>query len=87
MPVPKTELMLEDYEKKKRKQVSTMRSLLDYGRGIFFIGFGVLFLFHEKFKISLTERMPSGAVKLLGAVFILYGGWRLYQGYKKNYFK
>jgi hypothetical protein len=79
--------MLEDYEKKKRKQVSTMRSLLDYARGIFFTGIGVLLLFHEKFKISITERMPGGAVKLLGVVFVLYGGWRLYQGYKKNYFK
>ena len=87
MPFPKTELMLEDYEKKKRKQVSTMRSLLDYARGIFFTGIGVLLLFHEKFKISITERMPGGAVKLLGVVFVLYGGWRLYQGYKKNYFK
>ena len=40
--------MFEDYEKKKRRQVSTMRSILDYGMGVLFILIGVFFIFSEK---------------------------------------
>ena len=87
MPVLKTDLMLEEYEKKKQKQVSSMRSLMDYARGIFFTGLGVLLFFHDKFKISITDRLPAGAVKALGVIFVLYGAWRIYRGYKKNYFQ
>ena len=87
MPVLKTGLMLEEYEKKKQKQVSSMRSLMDYARGILFTGLGVLLFFHDKFKISINERLPAGAVKALGVIFVLYGVWRIYRGYKKNYFQ
>ena len=87
MPAPKIELMLEEYEKKKQKQASSMRSWLDYGRGIFFTGLGALLFFHDKFKITINDRLPPGAVKALGIIFVLYGAWRIYRGYKKNYFQ
>ena len=79
--------MLEEYEKNKQKRVSFMRSILDYGRGIFFLGMGILLFFHEKFRIPLSESFSEGAVKLLGVIFALYGVWRIYRGYKKNYFQ
>lgn len=87
MPAPKIEPMLEEYEKKKQKQVSTMRSWLDYGRGIFFTGLGVLLIFHDKLKIPIKEWISPNAVKALGVLFILYGAWRIYRGVKKNYFQ
>ena len=87
MPALKIEPMLEEYENKKRKQVSTMRSLMDYARGIFFMGLGVLLFFHEKFRIRINESFPANAVKALGVIFVLYGAWRIYRGYKKNYFQ
>jgi hypothetical protein len=87
LPVLKTEFMLEEYEKKRRKQVSSMRSLMDYARGIFFTGLGALLFFHDKFKISINESIPTGAVKAFGVIFVLYGVWRIYCGYKKNYFQ
>jgi len=79
--------MLEEYEKKRRKQVSFMRSLMDYAMGIVIIGLGVLLFFHDKFKIGINENLSPNVVKVLGAVFALYGVWRIYRGYKKNYFQ
>ena len=87
MPALKTGFMLEEYEKKKQDRASSMRSWMDYVRGLFFTGLGVLLFFHDKFKIPINERFPSGAVKALGVVFVLYGLWRIYRGYKKNYFQ
>jgi hypothetical protein len=79
--------MLEEYERKRRKQVAFMRSLMDYTMGIVIIGLGALLFFHEKFKLQITERLTPTTVKILGVVFALYGVWRIYRGYKKNYFQ
>jgi threonine/homoserine/homoserine lactone efflux protein len=79
--------MLEEYENKRRKQVSSMRSLMDYVMGIVIIGLGVLLFFHDKFKIEINERFSPNIVKVLGVIFAVYGAWRIYRGYKKNYFQ
>ena len=88
MPALKPAFMLEEYEKKKRKQITTSRSLMNYVMGIFFIGVGVFFLFRGKFDIALNETYPPDYLdKVLAGVFLLYGAWRVYRGYKKNYFQ
>jgi cytochrome c biogenesis protein CcdA len=87
LPVLKTEFMREEYEKKSRKQVSLMRSLMDYAMGIVIIFLGALLFFHDKLKIGINERLSPNMVKVLGVIFVLYGAWRIYRGYKKNYFQ
>lgn len=80
--------MFEEYEKRKRNQVAFMRSLLDYGMGVLILIAGVFFFFRNKFDIPLNERFPPNELdKIFGAICLLYGGWRIYRGYKKNYFR
>ncbi len=80
--------MFEEYEKKKKKQVSLMRSLLDYGMGVLIVMAGFFFFFRAKLDLPLNERFPPNDTdKLFGAICLLYGGWRIYRGYKKNYFR
>jgi len=80
--------MFEEYEKKKRKQITIMRSIMDYGMGILFILAGLFFLFHDKMNIHIgNSSTPSLFDKFFGGLCLLYGGWRLYRGYKKNYFR
>lgn len=80
--------MLEEYEKKRRKQIATMRSIMDYGIGLLIAGFGVFLFFRNKFNISFNESFPPNDIdKIFGAICMLYGVWRIYRGYKKNYFK
>ena len=84
----KTDTMFEEYEKKKRKQVALMRSLLDYGMGIIILVIGVFFFFRDKFNATINERFPPDDIdKIVGVMFVVYGGWRIYRGYKKNYFR
>ena len=79
--------MFEDYEKRKKKQVSLMRSVLDYGMGLLILALGVFFFFRNKFDIPFNEKFPPNEIdKIFGAVCLLYGSWRIYRGYKKNYF-
>ncbi len=81
-------MMFEDYEKKKRKQISLMKSLLDYGMGFLILLAGLFFLFRGKFDISFNHRFPPNDIDMIfGAICIIYGSWRIYRGYKKNYFR
>jgi hypothetical protein len=76
--------MREDYEKKREKQASLLRTILNYGMGILFVFLGVLIFFHERLNLTLNERFSTGTLKVFGIIFMLYGVWRIYRGYKKN---
>ena len=79
--------MVEDFETKKEKQMIQMRTISNYGMGIFFFCLGVFFLIYERLGIDMMGREPSPLDKFIGGLFIIYGAWRIYRGYKKNYFK
>src|SRR5690349_16109950 len=87
LPASKIDLMLEEYEKKRRKQVSFMRSLMDYAMGVILLLLGIALFFHEQLKIRISESFTPNMVKLLGVIFVIYGAWRIYRGFKKNYFQ
>lgn len=81
-------MMFEEYEKKKRKQIGFMKSLLDYGMGLIILIAGVIFFFRDKFHFSFNETFPPNDTdKIFGAICMVYGCWRIYRGYKKNYFR
>jgi len=81
--------MFEEYEKKKRNQIASMRSLMDYGMGFLILLAGLFFFFRSMLgKISLNERFPPDSIdKIFGGFCIIYGSWRIYRGFKKKYFK
>lgn len=84
MPALNTAEMLEEYEQKKETQQRSMRRIVDFGRGLVFIAVGSLFLFHDKLPLPVTDRIPGTMVKVIGGLFILYGCWRIYQGYARS---
>ncbi|MDP4263745.1 MAG: hypothetical protein Q8941_14555 [Bacteroidota bacterium] len=80
--------ILDEYEKKRKKQVSSMRSILDYAMGLVIICLGFFFFFRGKFKLAFNETHPPDYMdKILGGIFVIYGAWRIYRGFKKNYFQ
>jgi threonine/homoserine/homoserine lactone efflux protein len=79
--------MLEEYQDEQRRQTSRMRSIMDYTMGILLFLVGVYFLIYDKLGVNVFNKQPSPMDKLIGIVFILYGGWRIYRGYKKNYYR
>jgi len=80
--------MLEEYERKKRKQLSSMRSMMDFAMGIIILSAGLFFFFRNRFRIELNESFPPNDIdKIFGGICIIYGAWRIYRGFKKNYFK
>jgi len=79
--------MLEDYQNEQRKKMSRMRSIMDYTMGILILLIGFYFLLYNQLGLNVFSRQPSALDKVIGAVFILYGIWRIYRGYKKAYYQ
>ena len=80
-------MALEEFENKedeKNKGYYRMKSIMDYGMGVLWILMGIFLLFPTKFSPRF-EQYDNGMMKSFAAVCILYGCFRVYRGYKKNY--
>lgn len=73
--------MPADFRDEQRKKTIRIRSYMDFTMGGLFIAIGIVLQFYKDIRLEPTNRTG------LGILFILYGIWRIYRGYKKNYFK
>jgi hypothetical protein len=84
-------MALEEFEKdeqtERNKGYVRMKSIMDYGMGVLWVGMGIFITFVQKFDAGIAERLNDPMFKVLGGVFIVYGLFRIYRGYKKNYFR
>jgi threonine/homoserine/homoserine lactone efflux protein len=79
--------MIEEYEKRKRKQISSMRSIMDFAMGTVVVLFGAFLIFRDKFDLEINRQFkPDSLDKIFGVICLIYGAWRIYRGVKKNYF-
>jgi len=81
-------------EEKEHEQLSVrekgmirMRSIMDAGMGILWMGMGIFFIFIKQFNTDLAARYDDSVMKVFGGICIIYGIFRVYRGYKKNYLK
>jgi hypothetical protein len=77
--------MNDSFERRKRNY-DTMRSIYDYGMGIIIAGMGAVGIYVNYKKILNFKEFPgeTGAYVLSG-FFILYGLFRCYRGWRKDY--
>lgn len=67
-----------------------MKSLMDYGMGALILLVGLFFLFRGKlgdFPLNARLGKPDLLEKFFGSISVIYGLWRIYRGYQKNYFR
>ena len=77
---------MENFQEKHRQQGARMRSIMDYTMGIVFFCLGVFFVVYRFLGIRIMDKDPSTLDFIIGGIFIAYGSWRIYRGYKKNYY-
>jgi len=71
---------------RRTKGYILMRAIMDYGMGIVIFGLGVFFLFSDRLGFNFNN--VEGFYRYFFAgLCLVYGGWRVYRGYKKNYFR
>jgi uncharacterized membrane protein HdeD (DUF308 family) len=76
----------EDYEEKKMKAYANRRSILDYGFGVLYLAAGIFVAMAKKLGYELNF-LPEPYTYVFGGLFLIYGIFRIYRGYKKNYFR
>ena len=78
--------MPEDPQDGRSRNYILMRTLMDVGMGIIYIGMSMLFLFASRFGLySFILEPPFNYI--FAGICIAYGSFRIYRGVKKNYFR
>lgn len=82
-------MSLEEFESKpepKGKRFVQMRSILDWGMGLLYLGIGIIIFFSKEFHLynDFTDSTPA---KIFAVLVVIYGAWRIYRGFRKDYFK
>jgi hypothetical protein len=78
--------MASDIEDRKQKAYTNRRAISDLGMGIIYAGVGFYFIVSGKIGPDL-EFPPRPFNFIFGALCLLYGGFRIYRGIKRNYYK
>jgi hypothetical protein len=78
-------LMPEEQDLDKRaKGYRLRRSIMDYGMGVIIFCLGIFFLMAP--RLGVTFGIDDLFRYLFAGLCIIYGIFRVYRGYKKNYF-
>jgi hypothetical protein len=77
--------MASEFEDKKQKAYVNRRALMDLGMGIIYTGMAVLMFFAGKFGLDAVFSRPFNYI--FGGLCLLYGGFRIYRGVRKNYYR
>ena len=84
-------MALEEFEKEepdeREKGIIRMRTITNYGMGVFMIAAGCFFMFPTTYTYEYLKGYDPVLIKIFAAICWLYGGFRIYRGYKKNYFR
>lgn len=76
---------INDLREKRTKSYSVMRSLMDYTMGVLYLAAASFLFFAEKFGVEL-DNFDLLFRYIFGGLCAIYGAWRIYRGYKKDYF-
>lgn len=77
--------MENDLRDKRTKSYSLMRSIMDYTMGILYLAAAAFLFFAERFGFPM-ENFDRTFRYIFGAICAIYGSWRIYRGFKKDYF-
>jgi hypothetical protein len=70
---------------RRTKGYILMRAIMDYGMGVIIFGIGIFFLFAP--QLGFGFEIQGFYRYFFGGLCLVYGAWRVYRGYKKNYFR
>lgn len=84
-------MALEEFEKEelgtREKGIIRMRTITNYGMGAFMIIAGFFFMFPTAYTAAFINQYDPVLIKIFAAICWLYGAFRIYRGYQKNYFR
>ena len=84
-------MALEEFEKEhlseREKNSRRMHRITNYTMGVFFIVAGFFFMFPMKYTAQYINKYDTASIKMLAVICWIYGLFRLYRGYNKNFYR
>jgi hypothetical protein len=77
--------MAEDFDERKQRAYINRRAIMDLGMGIIYSGMAAIMFFPE--KVGLGDIFSTPFNYIFGGLCLLYGGFRIYRGIKKDYLR
>ncbi len=78
--------MENDFKVKQKKSYNVMKMTYDLTIAVLLLGMAVIMLFADKLKIEqLADKDNELFRYFFGGLCLLYGGFRLYRGIKRDY--
>jgi hypothetical protein len=77
--------MQESFRDRQKKGYILMRMTYDLAMALLILGMAVVMFFAERLKIQRIMDLDDTGRYLFGGVCLLYGGFRLYRGIKRDY--
>jgi len=85
IPVSQAGTMDSQFEERRRKNFTVMRMIYDLTMAVIFLGIAVMMLFAQQLRLDRFISVDDYLRYIFGAICVLYGGFRLYRGIKRNY--
>jgi len=73
-----------EFKERQQRNYSSMRMIYDLTMAILILGMAAVMFFGDKWKIPQIEATDAMFRYLFG-ICLLYGGFRLYRGIKRDY--
>lgn len=84
-------MALEEFDQEPlsahEKGIIRMRTITNYGMGAFWIFAGFVFMIPNKYTRAFIKEYDPLLILIFAGVCFIYGLFRIYRGYKKNYFQ
>lgn len=84
-------MAMEEFEKRelnnREKNLVRMRSLSNYVMGVMLIIAGCGFMFPIDATREFLDKYDPLVIKMFAGICWIYGAFRIYRGYKKDYFR
>jgi uncharacterized membrane protein len=77
--------METDYREKQQKSYNLMRMTYDLTMAVLLLGMAVVMLLAEKIHVMQLLAVDPVFRYFFGGICLLYGGFRLYRGIKRDY--
>ncbi len=78
-------IMENNFREKQRNSYLIMRMVYDFGVACLILAMAAAMFFAEKFNIQQIMEKDKILRYMFGSVCLLYGGFRLYRGIKRDY--
>lgn len=77
--------MQDSFRYRQKNGYTLMKMTYDLAMALLILGMAFVMFFAERLKIEQIMRLDDTGRYLFGGVCILYGGFRLYRGIKRDY--